>query len=244
MPPDPSYLLSSLQIKTPLIGVYDAPDPGSFSPLIDAGDAQRSCIFSFYDAWGDGTTLILTRERHGCRGCGTWFFGEEHRSREAFIRFLADEEGLKASQDLMARWLEVHRSYTPEHDYLFIGPLKADQENYLKTVTIFANPDQLSALLLGAQYNHVPGKPPPVIAPFGSGCMELLPLFDDLDADQAVIGATDIAMRQHLPPDLLALTMTPSMFAQMCELDERSFLSKPFWRRLMAARRWQTGSES
>jgi len=89
--------------------------------------------------------------------------------------------------------------------------------------------------MLGAQYNSAPDDPPPVVAPFGSGCMELLP-FKDRNIPQASIGATDIAMRQHLPPDILAFTVTKPMFKQLCELDERSFLYKPFLQNLRKAR--------
>ena len=57
-----------------------------------------------------------------------------------------------------------------------------------------------------------------------------------MNIPQAVLGATDIAMRHHLPPDILALTVTKPMFEQLCALDERSFLYKPFWARLQKAR--------
>jgi len=60
---------------------------------------------------------------------------------------------------------------------------------------------------------------------------------DDLNIPQAMIGATDIAMRQYLPPDMLLFTVTKSMFEQLCELDENSFLYKHFWQRLRKARR-------
>jgi hypothetical protein len=90
--------------------------------------------------------------------------------------------------------------------------------------------------MLGAQYNSSPGDPLPVVAPFGSGCMELVSLFEDLRIPQAIIGATDIAMRQFLPPHILAFTVTTPMFEQLCELDEKSFLYKPFWKNLRKAR--------
>ena len=117
-----------------------------------------------------------------------------------------------------------------------IGALKVDQYEYLKTITFYVNPDQLSALMIASQYNNAPGGPPAVILPFGSGCMELLPLFEDLNIPQAMIGATDIAMRQYLPPDILAFTVTKPMFQQLCELDEHSFLYKSFWEDLRKAR--------
>jgi hypothetical protein len=45
--------------------------------------------------------------------------------------------------------------------------------------------------------------------------MQLVRLFGALDIPQAVTGATDIAMRQYLPPDILAFTVTKAMFAAM-----------------------------
>jgi hypothetical protein len=153
------------------------------------------------------------------------------------VEFLVDDEGLKADHDLMHLWLDHHRPYQPEHDHILIGPLRADLDRYLKSVTFFANPDQLSALALGAQYHSTPTDPLPVVAPFGSGCMQLVPLFDALDQPKAIIGATDIAMRHYLPPDLLAFTVTRPMYEQLCSLDEKSFLHKPFLARLMRARR-------
>ena len=45
--------------------------------------------------------------------------------------------------------------------------------------------------------------------------------FADLSIPQASIGTTDIAMRQHIPPDILGFTVTKSMFEQLCALDDR-----------------------
>ena len=53
---------------------------------------------------------------------------------------------------------------------------------------------------------------------------------------QAIVGATDIAMRQYLAPELIAFTVTKPMFEQLCALDETSFLYKRFWQDLRKAR--------
>jgi len=58
----------------------------------------------------------------------------------------------------------------------------------------------------------------------------------DLKIPQASIDTADIAMRQYIPPDLLSFTVTKSLFKQLCELDERSFLYKPFLENLRKAR--------
>ena len=74
-----------------------------------------------------------------------------------------------------------------------------------------------------------------MISPFGSGCMQLIP-FSDLEIPQAALGATDLAMRGSLPPDILLVSVTPPMFERLCALDERSFLGKPFLKKLKTAR--------
>jgi len=231
--PDPALLLKKLDIRLPLIGVYDAPDPAAFKPL--AIPKKNGCVFSFYGNWLRGETLHITRESYGCGGSGSCFWGIQARSREEFIKFLVDDEGLKASGELMERSIGSRTPFRAENAHIFIGPLKEEGWTYLKTITFLVNPDQLTALMIGAQYHSAPEDPPPVIAPFGSGCRELIP-FDDFNIAQASIGATDIAMRQHLPPDILAFTVTKPMFNRLCELDERSFLDKPFLERLKKAR--------
>lgn len=235
---DPTFLLETLEIATPLIGCYDAPHPEAFAPLTrPTGAQQNACVFKFYEQWLRGRTLVLTRDCFGCGGAGHWLFGHQGQSREAYLEFLVDGEGLKASHALMNQWLDVHAPYRAQHPQLLVGPLRPGQEAYLKTISFYVNPDQLSMLLTGAQYHAAPGNPPPVLAAFGSGCMQLLPLFDDLSTPQAIVGATDIAMRQWLPPETLAFTVTLPMFGRLCALDERSFLAKPFWKNLRRARK-------
>ncbi len=106
-------------------------------------------------------------------------------------------------------------------------------------MTFYVNPDQLSLLILGAEYNNASINDTPVTATFGSGCGQMASLLGDLETDipKATIGATDIAMREHFPPDILAFSVNLPMYKQLCELDENSFLYKPFWKRLRKARK-------
>lgn len=236
MQPNSNNLIEKIGLRVPLIGFYDAPDVSQFEPLVEPRPGKRACVFAFYKHWLAGETLHITKENLGCPGAGYWLCSVVTRSRESFVKFLVDDEGLKSSHELMNQWLDHHQGYKPEYPHLFIGPLCKDQYEYLKSVTFYVNPDQLSLLILGAQYNSAPSDPAPVIAPFGSGCMQLISLFEDLSVPQAIVGATDIAMRQHIEPELLAFTVTKPMFEQLCALDDKSFLHKRFWRNLKKAR--------
>ena len=236
--PDPSRLLAELALDRPLLGFYDAPDPSAFAPLVapKAGPGRGPCVFHFYRSWLEGETLHLTADAFGCGGCGRAFFGVQTREREDFIDFLWSDEGLRASRELMADWIDNAPTYAPEHDHVLVGPLRPELAAYLKTVTFWVNPDQLSVLQHGADPDHAWGAPDPVTVPFGSGCSELVVPFRDLDQPQAVIGGTDIAMRGDLPADVLAFTVTLPLFARLCSLGDDSFLGKGFLGRLRKSR--------
>ncbi|MDA3917271.1 MAG: DUF169 domain-containing protein [Deltaproteobacteria bacterium] len=232
MQPNAKNLLEIADIKTPLIGLYDVPDTKPFEPFTKT----KHCFFSAFDNWAKGESVFISEERISCMGAGYWLCGVESLPREKFVNFLANKEGLRSSPKIMNQWLDNQKPYKKKHPYIVIGPLKEEQYDYLKTITFFVNPDQLSLLLTGAEYHNSSIDTHQVISKFGSGCSQLVALFEDLDIPKAIIGATDIAMRQYLPSDILALTVTKPMFQQLCELDEDSFLYKPFWKRLKKSR--------
>ncbi|MEE4258031.1 MAG: DUF169 domain-containing protein [Bacteroidales bacterium] len=233
---DASYLIKKLDLNIPLIGIYDAPADTGFGDIVTPPGHKHACFFAYYKKWLKGATVRLSHSNYGCGGCGTWLFGETTRSREDYISFLADDEGLKASHELMGAWMDHMKPHVPENGFLFIGPLNQAHNRFLKTVTFFVNPDQLSVLMIGAQYFHHPGDPEPVSAPFGSGCMQALTHFSD-DRPMAIIGATDMAMRKYLPANILAFTVNVPMFKLLCSIDKDSFLEKPFLKDLKKARK-------
>jgi len=241
MDADPALLLETLDITTTPVGLYDAPDPEMFAPLVSPRRGTEPCLFAYYRRWQRGQTLHLTADAPGCEGCGWYLFdlpvpGDEH------LAFLVEEEGICASRALAAEWMADHRAYRPQHDNVLVGPLRAGHEQYLRTITFFVTPDQLGGLVTGVHYEASVADPSPVIAPFGAGCMQLLTLFEDLDVPQAIIGGLDLSARPPLPADVLAFTVTRPMFERLCRLDEASFLFKPYWRDLRALRARQRGS--
>jgi hypothetical protein len=234
MQPDPTAILATLSIDEPLIGLYHAPDATPFAPLVEPA-AVRECVFASYPHWREGKTLHITKEKHGCGA--PQLLGLQSRSREQMVKFLVDEEGLRASHELMELWLDAAPGHEPRHAHVLIGPLKADQYDYLRSVTFYVNADQLAVLVTGSSYYRRPDEPP-VLAPFSSGCGQLASVFADLEAPQAVIGATDQAMRKHLAPGLLAFTVTKPMFELLCRWadDPASSLHNTFLKEVIAAR--------
>ncbi len=242
MVPDPTRLIAVSGIRYPIVGLYDTDEPERFGTVTSLPEDRHVCVFAHFKQWCEGGYSRISADHFGCAGAGYWMCGVRSRPREAMVEFLADEEGLKASHALMNQWLDVTVPYEPEKGDVVIGPLRDDLFDELKTVTFFVNPDQLGLMMLAANYHAAPEDLTPVIAPFGSGCSQLVTLFHDLESPQAVIGATDIAMRAFLPPDVMNFTVTRPMFERMCALDDDSFLARDFWKRLRRARRAQGGN--
>jgi len=239
MKPDPTNLLKSLGISNPIIGFYDTPEKGLFEPFTTA----EQCIFSCYQDWMQGKSLCLSEQDVGaieCPGAGYWNCNVASVPREHVAHFLAVEEGLKASHELMCQWLENQPPYKKKHDYIVIGPLRMEQYEYLKTITFYVDPDQLSMLITGAEYHNASISHQPVTASFGTGCGQLAAIFNDFKTPKAAIGGTDIAMRPYLTCNTLAYTVTKPMFEKLCLLGNKSFLHKSFWNNVKQAR-FQSG---
>lgn len=228
-------LLEIAGISIPPIGVYDVPDASPFQPFAK----PSHCIFGRYDGWLQGESTVINGENaasYGCSGAGYWLCGIETLPKAAVADYLAGQEGLKVSTDLMCQWLENHPPYRMVNASIVVSQVKDDQEAFLKTVTFFVNPDQLGLLLTGAEYRNASPDKRLVMAPYGSGCGQMLAMFPNLDEPKAMIGATDIAARKYLPENVLAFTVTKPLFEELCGLDDDSFLNKTFWREVRDVR--------
>lgn len=86
-------------------------------------------------------------------------------------------------------------------------------------VCLFANPDQLSALVVMSGFAR--GTALNAVAPFGAACQSILYAAAEADKDEprAIIGFMDIAQRHLIPRDLLTFTVP---FAMFCEMDAAS----------------------
>jgi len=105
-------------------------------------------------------------------------------------------------------------------------------------ITFLANPDQLTALVILANYGREGIEN--VITPYAAGCQTIgiFPYREaKLENPRAVIGLTDITarrnIRRQLDKDLLSFAVPLKMFQEMEGNVEGSFLQKETWKVLM-----------
>jgi hypothetical protein len=238
-------LKRALRLDTPVVALYDtAPDP-VFEPHVEA--RGTACCFAYYGRWVAGMTLVVRRgdssfvaPSHGCPGMQR-AFGLSTSAPPWMADFLSNGgngapmgEGLKASPGLAQQFLDGSRSPQPAGDTILLGPLRLARWGDVRAVTFFADPDRLTALMTLAAYWS--GRDDEVAAMFSSGCGLMWRELVSQDRDRAILGCTDIAMRRHLPPEILSLTVSPVRFEKMLSYPEEAFLNREWWHELLHAR--------
>ncbi len=159
--------------------------------------------------------------------------------KEFAENFLKGERYVK-SPELVEQWLEELPITDSDSRYLLFKPLSEIRPEVEKpeTVVFLANPDQLSALIILANYARKGMDN--VIIPWAAGCQTIgiLPYREAKSGNpRAVVGLTDISARKYvrtlLGSEYLSFAMPWDMFLEMESNVEGSFLERHTWRALL-----------
>lgn len=161
---------------------------------------------------------------------------------EAFDDFTRGERYLK-TPEMVKRFVDcLPMTDIPANYVVFkpLGDVDAEKETP-RSVTFLADPDQLSALVVLANYGR--GDNENVIIPFAAGCQSI-GIYAHREAaaerGRAVVGLTDISarvyIRQQLGDNLMSFTMPMALFEEMEADVEGSFLQRPTWQTLVKGR--------
>jgi uncharacterized protein (DUF169 family) len=125
-------------------------------------------------------------------------------------------------------------------DFVVVKPLEQadpDRED-IKNVTLFVDPDRLSALVVLANYARPAVDN--VIVPWAAGCQVLgIFAYRELEREQprGLIGMTDISARESVRPilgkNVLSFTAPWPLFLEMESNIEGSFVDRETWRSLL-----------
>ena len=158
-------------------------------------------------------------------------WGDRHLADD----FLHGERYLKNAQ-VTRRFLEALPMRDIPAQYVVVKPLDAsDPENDdIKSVTLFVDPDQFSALVVLANYTEPDLEN--VAVPWGAGC-QIMGIFAyrelEREHPRALVGMTDLSARQNvrasLGENVLSFTMPWPLFLQMEQNVDGSFLQRRTW---------------
>jgi hypothetical protein len=110
-----------------------------------------------------------------------------------------------------------------------------------KVIVFFVDPDQLSALVVLANYDRQNNEN--VIIPYAAGCQTMgIYAYREAEAERqrAVVGLTDLSarvyIRKQLGDNLMTFTLPLQMYEEMEGNVRGSFLERPTWQTLLKAK--------
>ncbi len=208
-------------------------------------EGRWGCVIAMFSAAARGKTAAFDRATVGCQGgtTGLGFCDEFPGPPGGIEYFLSTGRGEGYPEG------EAYKK-TPEHAKAFVDQLPTTviptkyvifkplgsidpQVEPPLLVSFLANPDQLSALVVLANYDRLTSDN--VIIPFGAGCHSifLLPFAESQkEQPKAVVGITDVTARSYMEPDLLSFTVPWKMFQTMEANVPGSFLEKNDWKKV------------
>jgi uncharacterized protein (DUF169 family) len=149
-------------------------------------------------------------------------------------------EGYVKTPELVKQWLKEIPITEIKEKYVLFKPLSEIDPEMEKpeTVVFLANPDQLSALVILANYAREGLEN--VIIPWGAGC-QTIGMFAFREAKsgkpRAVVGLTDISARKYvrtlLGSEYLSFAMPWELFVEMEGNVEGSFLERHTWKSIV-----------
>lgn len=162
---------------------------------------------------------------------------------EAYDNFVQGERYVKTPADVKKFIRALPIMQIPKRYVVFRPLADIDPENETpQTVIFFADPDELSALVVLANYGRRDNEN--VIIPFAAGCQTIgIYPYREAEADRprAVVGLTDLSarvyIRKQLGGNLLSFAMPFALFKEMEANVEGSFLQRHTWQELLKAKR-------
>jgi uncharacterized protein (DUF169 family) len=184
-----------------------------------------------------GVPAYFDHERFGCPGCA--FYGGFLKPQTEFvIHFVSTgipgqiegERYFSSPDECRANFEFLDPRPAPKR-YLIIKPItQFEADEVPELVAFFCRPEIMSGVHQLTRF--VTGDNEPVISAMGAGCATLItwPLhYLERGLSKAVVGGWDPSARKYFKVDELSLTLPWSMFRDMVEQWDRSFLTSKNW---------------
>ena len=208
-------------------------------------EGRRGCVIAMLNAAAKGKVTVFDRKTAGCIGGEVGLgFGNSYPKFPGGIDYFLSTgrgegympgEGYKKSPELAQKFAEQLPMTDIPFQYVVFKPLEEvdPAKEVPELVVFYANADQLSALVVLANFNRDTSDN--VIIPFGAGCQNacLVPYNEgQSDKPRAVVGLTDITVRPIVDADLLSFTVPFAMYQEMEDNIQGSFIEKHLWHKI------------
>lgn len=247
-----SILCDKLNFKLEPAAIFFTDEKPDNAFQVEPG--KRVCAASLLvGAAKNGLVSVFDENTYGCPGGGVGLcFGNGFKKNnhpteallsrgdevleargETYFRSLGMGERFFDTPELVRKWADNLPYTETAKKYVVFKPLSAVEDGETPDlVFIFANPDQISALVIMSGYFR--GKSFNVSAPFSSACQTILHAYQEISKDEptAIMGFFDISQRGNIPKELLSFTVPFKMFKELERGAVDGCLETPAWQKI------------
>jgi uncharacterized protein (DUF169 family) len=238
-----SRITKELKLRfEPVAVIFSAEKPEG---ALEFKEDERGCVIAMLTAASRGKIAVLGRQTVGCPGGaiglalkdsyagfpgGIEYFlstgrGEGYPEGEAYKKTPDDARGMVEHMP----HIEGPSAFVVFKPLSMVDPAKDKPE----TIVFYCNPDQLSAMVVLANYDRPDNDN--VMIPMGSGCQSICLYPADQrrqDRAKAVVGLIDISARPQVDADILTFTVPYERYLEMEANVPGSFLEKHDWKKV------------
>jgi uncharacterized protein (DUF169 family) len=246
-----NQLVNALRLKMQPVAVILTNDKPAAGLQFKEG-SMRGCVGAMLvTASKKNRIAFFDRKTFGCPGGGTGLgFGDRYGKFPIDCLLSTGNIGIAARMDrtgtameegerfyknpeLARKWVNSLPFTDVPTEYVVFKPWEqVTEEDNPELIVFFTNADQLSALVVMADYNR--GSNQSITAPFGAACQSILFGYAESEKEnpRGVIGFFDISQRSIVDRETLTFTVPYRMFQEMEAGVEGSFLNTPVWHKL------------
>ena len=218
---------------------------------VEASPEKRNCVIPFVMTAAKGRTACMDENSCTCAGGATGAcFGDGFTRRNPNIHHMLSQgmgdaapegespmmkegERFFCNAEVALTWRNSMPYSDKGYPRVVFAPLSRWNEiGTPDLVYIFANPDQISALVTMQGFRD--GKRNHTIAPFGAACHSILYAAEQMEQAEpcAVMGLFDISQRSAALQNYLSMTMPYSLWQNMVEDVDTSCLTTHSWHKI------------
>ena len=246
-----SKLAEKLRFSLEPVAIYFTDERPEAALQFEEG--KRGCVAAMLVASAKGETAVFDDRTYGCSGGGVGLcFGDtftkdnsptEYRlsTGDAALAAAGKEqtaslgrgERFFATAELASKWRRGFPYAETAKKYVVFKPLgAADGAAPPDLICLFANPDQLSALIIMSGFNS--GEALCAVAPFGAACHSIAYAYQESkkECPRGIIGFTDISQRHRIPKEILSYTVPYAMYLDIESGIDESCLTTGAWEKI------------
>ncbi len=218
---------------------------------LDASPDKRNCVASLLMAAAKGKVISMDEKSCNCPGGATGCcFGDGfsrlnpniqimlsqglgENSPEGAPIMLKEGERFFCDADLAMVWRNSMPFSDKAYPRIVFAPLgRWNEIGKPDLVFIFANPDQISALVIMLGFHN--GKALNTIAPFGAACHSIVYAAEQMDKEEpyAIMGLFDISQRNAALKNYLSMTMPYKLWEPLSVDLDKSCLTSHSWSKI------------